>query len=243
MDRHIATVHLCTVRIRTITNKAYDMKKYFIYLMTALALVSFNACSDDDPIQDGQEMEQPGTPDDPDNPDTPDEPDVPDNPDEPSGESNILIAYFTRTNNTGTVAARIAELTGGTLYHIETVVPYPEDYTECTEVAQEELRNGTRPALSGTVDNMEQYDIVFVGCPVWWGDAPMPIWSFLESEAYDFTGKTIIPFCTYASTGRDATLQRIVTLTPDSEHLEGFGTSGRNTSGVEPWLREIGIIE
>lgn len=154
-----------------------------------------------------------------------------------------MIAYFTRTNNTGTIAARIAELTGGTLYRIETVVPYPDDYTECTEVVREELENGTRPELSGTVENMEQYDIVFVGCLVWWGDAPMPIWSFLESDAYDFTGKIIIPFCTYASTGRDATLQRIVDLTPNSEHLEGFGTSGRNTSGVEPWLQEIGIIE
>lgn len=222
------------------------MKKYFIYLMMAFALVSFNACSDDNPMQEEPETEQPETPDDsddPDNPDNPGESDDPNTPDEPSGESNILIAYFTRTNNTGTIAARIAELTGGTLYRIETVVPYPDDYTECTEVAREELENDTRPELSGTVENMEQYDIVFVGCPVWWGDAPMPIWSFLESDAYDFTGKTVIPFCTYASTGRDATLQRIIDLTPDSEHLEGFGTSGRNTSGVESWLQEIGILE
>ena len=71
----------------------------------------------------------------------------------------------------------------------------------------------------------------------------MAVWSFLESEEYDFTGKTIIPFCTYASTGRDATLQRIVDLTPNSEHLNGFGTSGRNTNDVENWLQEIGIIE
>ena len=93
------------------------------------------------------------------------------------------------------------------------------------------------------MENLDQYDIIFVGCPVWWGDAPMPIWSFLESDEYDFAGKIVIPFCTYASTGRDATLQRIVDLTPDSNHLDGFGTSGRNTNGVEPWLREIGIIE
>lgn len=109
-------------------------------------------------------------------------------------------------------------------------------------MAREELENGTRPELSGTVENMEQYDIVFVGCPVWWGDAPMPIWSFLESEEYDFTDKTIIPFCTYATTGWEATLDRIVTLTPDSEYLEGFHVSGRNTGGVESWLQEIGII-
>lgn len=129
------------------------------------------------------------------------------------------------------------------LFEYSETIQYPEDYTECTEVAREELENGIRPELSGTVENMEQYDTIFVGCPVWWGDAPMPIWSFLESEEYNFTGKTVIPFCTYASTGRDATLQRIVALTPDSEHLEGFGTSGRNINGVEAWLREIGIIE
>lgn len=214
------------------------MKKYLVYLMMVLSAFTFNACGNDDPIMEDPGTEQPETPD-----DSTDNPDDPANPDEPSGDSNILIAYFTRTNNTGTVAQAIANLTRGTLYRIETVIPYPEDYTECTEVAREELENGIRPELSGTVENMEQYDTIFVGCPVWWGDAPMPIWSFLESEEYNFTGKTVIPFCTYASTGRDATLQRIVALTPDSEHLEGFGTSGRNINGVEAWLREIGIIE
>lgn len=214
------------------------MKKYLVYLMMVLSAFTFNACGNDDPIMEDPGTEQPETPG-----DSTDNPDDPANPDEPSGDSNILIAYFTRTNNTCTVAQAIADLTGGTLYRIETVVPYPEDYTECTEVAREELENSIRPELSGTVENMEQYDTIFVGCPVWWGDAPMPIWSFLESEEYNFTGKTVIPFCTYASTGRDATLQRIVALTPDSEHLEGFGTSGRNINGVEAWLRKIGIIK
>lgn len=217
------------------------MKKYFICLIMAFAAVAFNACGEGDTFQDESDTEQDGgqtTPDDSDN-DT----DGPNTSDEPSGGNNILVAYFTRTNNTGTIAERIAELSGGTLFRIETVTPYPENYTECTEVALEQLENGTRPELSGTVEDMAQYDIIFVGCPVWWGDAPMPIWSFLESGEYDFAGKTVIPFCTYASTGRDATLQRIVDLTPDSEHLEGFGTSGRNAGGVEPWLREIGIIE
>ena len=208
--------------------------------MMAFAAFTFSACGDDDPVAEEPGTELPETPSDPDDPNNPDEPG---NPDEPADGSNILIAYFTRTNNTGTVAERIAELTGGTLYRIETVEPYPEDYTECTEVAREQLENGTRPQLSGTVENMEQYNIVFVGCPVWWGDAPMPIWSFLESESYDFSGKTVIPFCTYATTGWETTLDRIVALTPDSERLDGFHVSGRNTNGVEDWLREIGIIE
>lgn len=110
------------------------MKKYLVYLMMVLSAFTFNACGNDDPIMEDPGTEQPETPG-----DSTDNPDDPANPDEPSGDSNILIAYFTRTNNTGTVAQAIADLTGGTLYRIETVVPYPEDYTECTEVAREEL--------------------------------------------------------------------------------------------------------
>ena len=97
------------------------MKKYFVYLMMALAAFTFNACGDDDPLQEEPGTEQPETPSDP--TDNPDNPDDPANPDEPSGDGNILIAYFTRTNNTGTIAERIAELTGGTLYPIESRIP------------------------------------------------------------------------------------------------------------------------
>ena len=212
------------------------MKKYFVYLMMALAAFTFNACGDDDPLHEEPGTEQPETPSDP-----TDNPDDPDNPDEPSGDSNILIVYFSWSGNTQAMAERIAELTDGTLFRIEPVNPYPTDYTECTEVALEERDTNARPAIADEVDNWEQYDTVFIGCPVWWWTTPMIICTFAES--YDFAGKTVVPFCTYASTYRDETLARIVELTPDAEHLEGFGTSGRNTNGVEPWLRQIGIIE
>lgn len=122
-------------------------------------------------------------------------------------------------------------MTGGTLFRIETINPYPMDYNECTEVAREELDNGVRPELGSTVDNLDDYDVVFVGCPVWWHTAPMAVWSFLESSEYDFSDKIIVPFCTYASTYREETLARIVELTPGSRHLQGFGATGRNTGG------------
>ena len=112
-------------------------------------------------------------------------------------------------------------LTGGTLFRIEPVTPYPTDYTECTEVALEERDNDARPAIASTVENWNDYDIVFIGCPVWWHTAPMIISTFAES--YDFKGKTVAPFCTYASTFRDETLQKIVDLTPDAAHLTGLG--------------------
>ena len=155
----------------------------------------------------------------------------------------ILVAYFSWGGTTQYLAENIAEQTGGTLFRIETATPYPTDYNECTEVAREELDNGTRPELGTSVENFDEYDVVFVGCPVWWHTAPMAIWSFLESSEYDFTDKIIVPFCTYSATYREETLAKIVELTPGSVHLQGFGTVGRNTEGVENWLRTINVIQ
>lgn len=134
----------------------------------------------------------------------------------------ILIAYFSWGGNTQHLAEEIANMTGGTLFRIETINPYPMDYNECTEVAREELDNGVRPELSSTVDNLDDYDVVFVGCPVWWHTAPMAVWSFLESSEYDFSDKIIVPFCTYASTYREETLARIVELTPRFQTFAGI---------------------
>lgn len=155
----------------------------------------------------------------------------------------ILVAYFSRTNTTQYLAETIAQQTGGDLFRIETVNDYPTDYTECTEVARRELEDGLRPELKSTVENLDQYDVIFVGCPVWWHTAPMAIWSFLESSDYNFEGKIVISFCTYAATYREETLAKIVELTPRSKHLRGFGTTGRNVSGVANWLNEINIVE
>lgn len=172
-----------------------------------------------------------------------DEPDYPGS-DEPVPEipadSKILVAYFSWGGTTQRMAQTIADLAGAELYRIVPAVPYPADYTECTQVARAELDSNARPAISGTVSNFDDYDIVFIGCPVWWHTTPMIINTFAES--YDFEGKIVVPFCTYASTYRDETLANIVALTPKASHLRGYGSTG-NTSGVEGWLRQIGIIK
>lgn len=155
----------------------------------------------------------------------------------------ILIAYFSWGGNTQSVAEHIATLTGGTLFRIETVKTYPTEYKPCTEVAKEEVDKGIRPELRTRVENLDQYDTVFVGCPVWWHTAPMAIWSFLEDGGYNFKGKTVIPFCTYAATYRDETLAKIVELTPGSNHLKGFGAMNRDTKEVESWLKGIGMLK
>ena len=155
----------------------------------------------------------------------------------------ILITYFSWGGTTQRMAQEIVRQTGADIFRIEPVVPYPTDYTECTEVAQEEKNNNARPAIADEVENWEKYDTVFIGCPVWWWTTPMIICTFAES--YDFDGKTVVPFCTYASTYRDETLARIVELTPDADHLTGEGlTSGRiNEQNISSWLKEIGVIK
>ena len=155
--------------------------------------------------------------------------------------NRILIAYFSWSGNTEHVAKYIAEQTGGTLFRIEPVKPYPTEYTPCTEVAKAEKERNDRPAIKNKVTDWDSYDTVFIGCPVWWWTAPMIINTFAES--YDFKGKTVVPFCTYASTYRDETLARIAELTPDANHLKGFGAVDRNTDGITEWLKEIKVIK
>ena len=223
------------------------MRKYLFYLMMAAAVMTFGACSPDEDYEpETPGIETPETPDDgedgtPDEPENPEEPG--DNPEIPSGDSKILVAYFSWGGTTQRMAEEIVRQTGADIFRIEPVVPYPTEYTPCTEVAREEKDNNARPAIAGEVENWSDYDTVFIGCPVWWWTTPMIICTFAES--YDFEGKTVVPFCTYASTYRDETLARIVELTPDAEHLTGEGlTSGRiNEQNISSWLNEIGIIE
>lgn len=220
------------------------MKKYLIYLMMAAAVMAFGACSPEDENEpQTPEIENPEKPDDG-GEDTPDDPEQPgDNPDTPGGNGKILVAYFSWGGTTQRMAQEIVRQTGADLFRIEPVVPYPTEYTPCTEVAREEKDNNARPAIVSKVENWADYDTVFIGCPVWWWTTPMIICTFTES--YDFKGKTVVPFCTYAATYRDETLARIVELTPDAEHLTGEGlTSGRiNEQNISSWLKEIGLIE
>ena len=177
------------------------MKKYLIYLMMAAAVVTFGACSPDEDYEpETPGIETPETPDDgeddtPENPDDPENPEEPgDGPDTPSGDSKILVAYFSWGGTTQRMAQEIVRQTGADIFRIEPVVPYPTDYTECTEVAQEEKNNNARPTIADEVENWADYDTVFIGCPVWWWTTPMIICTFAES--YNFDGKTVVPFCT-----------------------------------------------
>lgn len=132
-----------------------------------------------------------------------------DNTDAGSGDgSNVLVAYFSYSGNTEAVAGQIADATGGTLAEIQRA----EDYTDVNTEGEEELNSNARPEITVDVDSIDAYDTIFIGYPIWWDEAPMVISTFLES--YDFTGKTIAPFCTSASDPIDNSLHIFEELAP-----------------------------
>lgn len=201
------------------------MKKLVTIILAAFAAVSFLACTGEDKPESG----------------IIENPDTPSNPEPPAADSKILVTYFSWGGNTETVAKRIADLTGADIYMIEPETPYTTDYqTLAYTIARQELADNARPALKDKNANISAYDYIFIGCPVWWGEAPMIMHTF--GEAYDFSGKTVIPFCTYA-TSRGTTIDKLNSLTPGATHLSGFGTSGRNTNGVEEWLKTINMMK
>lgn len=158
----------------------------------------------------------------------------------------ILVTYFSWGGSTKALAEEIQRQTNADIYRIEPLVPYTDDYqTLAYEISNKEKEENARPALKDTLQTLNDYDIIFVGCPVWWFDAPMIIHSFLECQSYDFSGKTIIPFCTYA-TATYQTLNDIINATPNSTHLEGFGTRGSQSYSqqtIKSWLDRIGISD
>ena len=174
--------------------------------------------------------------------------------------SRILVAYFSRTGenynvgyiekgNTHIIADMIAEQIDGDTFEISTVTPYPEDYDECTDIAQQERNENARPELAESLDNLDDYDVIFIGYPIWWGDMPMAVYTFLES--YDFAGKTIVPFCTHEGSGLGTTAGNIAAVCPDAEILDGLsirGSVAQNSQeeaaeAVADWLGQTGFLE
>lgn len=133
---------------------------------------------------------------------------------------NTLVVYFSRTGNTADVAETVAELTGGRLFELVPETPYPDDYNACLEQARQELRDDTRPALVNDVGDLDQYDRIYLGFPIWHGNTPMAIRTFLE--AHDFSRKTIAPFATSGSSGISAAVAAIRALCPEAEVTEGL---------------------
>jgi flavodoxin len=162
-----------------------------------------------------------------------------------SKSPKILVAYYSWGGNTRAVAQQIQSLTDGDTFEIKTVKPYPEDYNECVKQARKEIDDGYEPEIIGTVENIAQYDIVFVGSPNWWSSIAPPVATFLSQN--DLSCKTVIPFCTHGG-GRQANLFKdIAKLSPNSTAKKGFVVDGSTARRAKPdvrkWLQELEIIK
>ena len=159
-------------------------------------------------------------------------------------ETKILVVYFSATGTTKPLAEYVAEILKADLYEIVPEDPYTEEdlaYYKNGRADQEQNDSSARPAISGGVENMEEYDTIFLGYPIWHGQAPRIISTFLES--YDFSEKTIIPFCTSHSSGIGSSADNLHSLCSDStEWLEGKRFAGETSRGtIEEWLRDTGL--
>lgn len=183
----------------------------------------------------------------------------------PTDSDKILIAYFTAAENSGVdavasasvtdidgsavgltraVADMIQDETGGELFSIRTSEVYPANRDELIDYAAQEQEEDARPQLTSHIDDLDQYDVIFVGYPNWWADLPMAVYSFFDE--YDFSGKTIIPFNVHNGSQFSGTIETIQELEPDAEVIEnGFTVSEQEAADaagdVDSWLADLGF--
>jgi flavodoxin len=158
---------------------------------------------------------------------------------------NILVAYFSHSGNTREITNQIHKSAGGDIFEIQSVKPYPHNYDAGVEQAKQELEYGHKPALKTKMESIKSYDLVFIGYPIWWGTFPAPVKTFLSE--YDFSGKTILPFCTHEGSGLGRSVTDISKLCPKSTLLDGVAIWGREVktakSKVVEWLRKYKIMK
>lgn len=163
----------------------------------------------------------------------------------PDKEGNkVLVAYFSATGTTKGVAEMIAENTEADVYEIVPREPYTDAdlnwHDDKSRSTIEMNDRSSRPEIDGAVEDMEQYDIVFIGYPIWWGEAPRIVSTFMES--YSFEGKTVIPFCTSSSSGLGSSGKNLEDLTDGARWLDGkrFG-GGVSEADVKAWIEGLDL--
>ena len=170
-----------------------------------------------------------------------------------------LVVYYSRADenysvgnisegNTAVIAKMIAKATGSDVYEIKTVKPYPKNYKECTDVAKKEQRENARPTIQGGSPDLSKYDTIFLGYPIWWGDLPMCVYTWLEAN--NLNGKKIIPFCTHEGSGLSGTpaslKAKLKGATVEQNALAVRGSTAQNKraeaqNAVDAWLKKIGF--
>jgi len=165
-------------------------------------------------------------------------------------QGKSLIAYYSRAGNnyvggrivnlpvgnTEVAAHIVQKLTGAALFKIETIQPYPTDYHDTTEVSKVELRQDARPELAALLEDLSGYQVIYLGFPNWWGTMPMAVFTFLEG--YDFSGKTIVPFCTHEGSGMGSSERDIRKLCPTATVAKGLPLVGSSVRSAEEPIRK-----
>lgn len=153
-------------------------------------------------------------------------------------DQKILIVYFSITGNTEKIATEIHEEVGGDLFRIDLVNNYPSTYKEQTEIAKKELKEGFLPALKDRIDDIQKYDIIYIGSPNWWGTICPPVRSFINQ--HDLSNKKIIPFITHGGGGKENTITDLTKLCNESVVEQnawiGFGASIKN---FDDWINKV----
>lgn len=147
-----------------------------------------------------------------------------------------LVVYFSWSGNTENVAKSIQRQTDSDIWEIIPVTPYSDDYDAVVDLAQKEQSTDARPAISGSIENIEQYDVIYVGYPNWWYVAPTIINTFVES--YDFSGKTIVPFATSGGSGMGRTVEVLKALCPNANWEKGKMLNRVSDKELKDWLSQ-----
>lgn len=161
-------------------------------------------------------------------------------------DNSVVVIDGEVLGNTQYVAYVIQENIGADIFRIEPETPYPTDHDTLVDLAAEEQDNNARPAIKDSIEDLEQYDTIFIGYPNWWGDMPMILYSFFDQ--YDFSGKTIVPFNTHGGSGFSNTISTIAELEPSAEvNEDGFTVSRNNVQEAEQdiisWLNDLGYTK
>lgn len=194
------------------------MKHLFTLALTALLSISLTACAQQSPKSSLEHMKQKKT----------------------------LVAFFSRADenygvgnvekgNTQVVAEMIAEALGADTFHIQTATPYARDYDTCIAQAKREKESDARPAIVGDAA-VEDYDVIFIGYPNWWGEPPMALYTFIERHKWE--GKIIVPFITHEGSGFGGTDRRVAKACKGATALKGFATTGHEAQLSQPSTRK-----
>ena len=156
-------------------------------------------------------------------------------------KERVLVTYFSWSGNTREVANQIHQFVGGDIFEIQPVEDYPANYNTVLDITKQEIRSGYKPELKGKPASVEEYSIIFIGYPNWWGTFPAPVLTFLSDHS--FSGKTIIPFCTHGGGGIGRSVSDLAKQCDGAEIRDSFSINGNavrnNNEKVEKWLKKV----